>query len=582
MSKKLFTKSTVRNIILTILFAAIYFYVVLPPINLQSPDFYTFVFISFAVYCALSLASTISGSVKAHMYKTEEEINFFAAIKSNCRIPFIICVILVVVVIIGSIISSVIFNANKYSQLLVPEAGDFATDIDEISYTQIPMLDEDSAKKLGDRKLGELSDMVSQFEVADDYNQINYKNEPVRVTPLIYGDLIKWFNNRSEGLPAYIIINMVTQEVEVVRLEEGMKYSTCEHFGRNVYRHLRFKYPTFIFDEPSFEIDDNGVPYWVCPRIVKTIGLFGGEDIKGAVLMNAITGECEYYEDVPEWIDKVYSDDLIIEQYDYYGTYKNGFFNSIFGQKDVTITTDGSNYIAINDDVYVYTGITSVGSDESNVGFILSNMRTKETKYYAIPGAEEYSAMSSAEGVVQHLSYKATFPLLLNISSEPTYFMALKDSADLVKMYAMVNVQQYQIVATGSTVAECEQKYVELLASKGILSSDDIDTGEIVGTISDIRTAVIDGNTFVYIKLDGSDIYYSISAADAPVAVLLSVGDTVAISAPESQDEIVNAYSVKRKESVPESSQEQNNTDVESENQPGSTENGSDSNAEDS
>ena len=407
------------------------------------------------------------------------------------------------------------------------------------------MLDADSAEKLGDRKLGELSDMVSQFEVADYYTQINYNGRPVRVTPLEYGDLIKWFNNRKNGLPAYIIIDMVTQEAEVVRLEDGMKYSPSEHFGRNLYRHMRFSYPTFIFDDPTFEVDDDGTPYWVCPRVVKRIGLFGGSDVKGAVLINAITGESQYYEEVPEWIDRVYPDDLIIDQYDYYGTYKNGFINSILGQKDVTVTTDGCNYIVIDDDVYMYTGITSVGSDQSNVGFILSNMRTKETKFYTIAGATEHSAMASAEGVVQHLNYDATFPLLLNIASQPTYFMSLKDSAGLVKMYAMVNVAQYQIVTTATSVAECEQNYIELLVSKGIISGENAGSQfSVTGTVEDIRTAVIDGNTKVYIKLVDNPAYYSILATESETAVLLSPGDNVKISAAESSEAIINAFSV--------------------------------------
>ena len=246
------------------------------------------------------------------------------------------------------------------------------------------MLDADSAQRLGSRKLGELADMVSQFEILPTYTQINYQGRPVRVTSLAYGDIIKWFTNRSEGLPAYLIIDMVTQEAEVVRLSEGMKYTTAEHFGRNLYRHLRFHFPTMMFAQPVFEIDDEGTPYWVCSRVVKTIGLFGGTDIQGAVLVNAITGESTYYayEDVPSWVDRVYASDLIMQQYDYYGLYQNGFLNSIFGQRDVTQTTEGYNYIAINDDVYMYTGVTSVTSDQSNIGFLLSNQRTKETFFY--------------------------------------------------------------------------------------------------------------------------------------------------------------------------------------------------------
>ena len=201
--------------------------------------------------------------------------------------------------------------------------------------------------------------------------------------------------------------------------------------------------------------------------MVKTIGLFGGTDIKGAVLVDAITGESTYYEEVPTWVDNVYTPELIMEQYDYHGTLVNGFINSIFGQRDVTVTTQGSNYIALNDDVYMYTGVTSANADQSNLGFLLSNQRTKETKFYTAPGATEKAAQASAMGVVQDLGYIATFPLLLNIAGEPTYFIPLKDNTNLVKSYAMVNVAQYQIVATGSTVSECEQKYVQLLGSKG-------------------------------------------------------------------------------------------------------------------
>ena len=380
--------------------------------------------------------------------------------------------------------------------------------------------------------------MVSQFEVAENYTQINYRGRPVRVTPLRYGDIIKWFNNRSEGLPAYLIIDMVTQNVEVVRLDEGMKYTTAEHFSRNLYRHLRFAYPTYMFEEPVFEIDEDGTPYWVCAKKEKTIGLFGGTDNHGAVLVNAVTGESEYYEEPPAWVDHVYSAELIIEQYDYYGMYHNGFWNSIFGQRDVTVTTDGYNYLAEGDDVYLYTGVTSVGGDESNIGFLLSNQRTKETKYYPCAGATEYSAMDSAEGQVQNLRYNATFPLLLNIAEQPTYFMALKDASELVKMYAMVNVNQYQIVATGATVADCEANYRQMLLKNSLISNDqseidiasDAELDQTRGVIDDIRSAVIEGTSVYYLRFEGEDTFtVYVSAATVPLAPLLNVGDEIIV-----------------------------------------------------
>ncbi len=507
------------------------FYFQLPALNLMAPEFYSFGATIIAIYIALNLITSVGIMREGFGY-------YFDEVKRSCKIPLAALILFVVVPIAAGLLSAQIFRASSYRELITVTDGDFAADVDEISFDKIPMLDRDSAQRLGDRKLGELSDMVSQFEVADDYSQINLNDRPVRVTPLEYGDVIKWITNTGKGLPAYLIIDMANQEVEVVRLSEGMRYSNSEHFGRYLPRHLRMNYPTFMFSAPIFEVDENRTPYWVAPRVVKRIGLFGGTDIQGAVLVNAITGESEYMEEVPQWVDRVYSADLIIEQYDYYGAFVNGFFNSIFGQKGVTKTTDGYNYIALNDDVYMYTGITSAGSDQSNIGFILSNQRTKETKFYSVAGATEMSAMASAEGVVQHLGYNSTFPILLNISSEPTYFVSLKDNAQLVKMYAMVNVKQYQIVATGTTPEDCRKKYEQLLATSGLVSPELIETNKKSGTIAEIRTAVIGGNSVYYIKLAEGDTYYAISASDDERIVTKNVGDTLSFTFEKSETPI--------------------------------------------
>ena len=534
MKQKRGLKQVLLGLLITAVVGLVYFYFELPAINLHAEEFYGFAFMLAAVYCVsqvlLSGAFRIQEFVQGEDQLGNTAKHFFSAIWHSCKFPAVICVALVGIYAVGSFLSSEILRAGAYRDLLTVESGTFAEDVEELPFNMIPLLDKASAEKLGDRKLGELSDMVSQFEVANDYTQINYKDRPVRVTPLEYGDLIKWFNNRSKGLPAYIITDMVDQSVEVVRLEEGMKYSPSELFGRKLQRHLRFSYPLYMFDDPVFEIDEEGTPYWVCPRIVKTIGMFGGTDVKGAVLMNAVTGESEYYEEVPGWVDRLYSADLIVQQYDYHGVYVNGFINSILGQKDVTVTTEGYNYIAQNDDVYMYTGITSVGGDQSNIGFILTNQRTKETTFYSIAGADEYSAMDSAEGVVQHLGYDATFPLLLNIHGEPTYFMSLKDAAGLVKMYAMVNVRQYQVVATGSTVAETSSAYARLLLQNSITTEEEVTGTEASGVVNDIRTAVMGGESYFYIRLEGENHYYVIAAKEAPEVVVLNVGDQVKLT----------------------------------------------------
>ena len=508
---------------LTAAFAAVYFYVALPAINLHDESFYTFFLLCVGVFCVLTL---ITGGFT--LTEGEEPNQVFRTIWKRCKWPLLACLVLLLVLVLGTLLGSVVFRSDAYTQLLAIENGDFAADVAEISFDKVPMLDKDSAERLGSRKLGELADMVSQFEVASNYNQINWQDTPVRVATLRYGDLFKWFNNMKKGLPAYVRVDMVKQTAEVVRLEEGMKYTTYDHFGRNLYRHLRFGYPTWLFATPNFEIDEAGNPWWICPRIVKTIGLFGGVDVDGAVLVDAITGESTYYApaDIPDWVDRVYAADLLIQQYDYYGQYQNGFLNSIFGQKGCTVTTDGYNYIALNDDVYVYTGVTSLGGDESNIGFILVNQRTKAAKYYPCAGAEEYSAADSAEGVVQHLGYEATFPLLLNVDGQPTYFMSLKDNAGLVKMYAMVNVQNYNVVATGSTLPECQNSYSKLLRQEGL--SQEAETG-VEGVIDEIRTAVIEGNSWYYFRLIGERHYYAVSAAQCEIAVILNKGDKVMI-----------------------------------------------------
>lgn len=545
-------KSHLIAALVTLIFAAVGFYFTLPAISIHEPALLYYIVVLCVVYTVV-FAVCYRKNYEVGILNAKGHINFKEIITS-VKVTAIIAVAAIAVFCIGSLTGAVIFNAKKYQQLLKVSDGDFQEDVDAISYEQIPTLDSASAIRLGDKKLGELSDMVSQFSVMDDYyTQINYNGIPVRVTPLEYVDMFKWLNNHKNGIPGYIMINMVTQEVSLMRFSElrceNMKYSTAEHFGRNLYRHLRFNYPTYIFEEPNFEIDDSGVPYWVCAKIDYKIGLYGGRDIGGVVLVNAVTGECEYYDigNVPTWVDRVYNANLIIEQFDYHGTLLHGYLNSIFGQKDCQETTAGYNYIAMNDDVFMYTGITSVAADQSNIGFILTNQRTKETKFYEIAGAEEFSAMSSAEGEVQNLRYESTFPLLLNISNEPTYFVALKDDAGLVRMYAMINVKQYQIVATGQTLKECEANYTKLIADSGLVINDNAKTHNVVGTITDIRTAVIDSNSWYFFKIDTSDKTYMLSVENNTEIVTYNLGDMISVDYRDLERDVIPALTITKK-----------------------------------
>lgn len=494
--------------ILGVLAAAfVYYYVTLPAINIHASGFWFFILALIAFLGVVYALKKAAGEYRRYgaqigsFWKEEKALKGFAAV----------FLLVLAVYLIGSLLSSPILNAGKYRQLLTVEERNFTEDIQEVDFSTIPLLDKDSAALLGDRKMGSLVEMVSQFEVSDDYAQINYQGKPVRVTPLMYASAVKWLTNQKNGIPAYVRIDMATQDTQIVMLDQGIRYSKSEHFNRNLYRHLRFSYPTYIFDDQLFfEIDEEGTPYWVCPVKKFNIGLFGGQTVGHVVLCNAVTGECVDYavEDVPQWVDKVYSAELLMQLYDYYGVLVHGFFNSVLGQRDCLTTTTGYNYIALDDDVWVYTGLTSVNGDQSNVGFVLMNQRTMEARYYKIEGATETSAMSSAEGQVQNLGYRSTFPLLLNIAGEPTYFVALKDGAGLVKKYAMINIQKYQWVAIGDTVGECEKNYSELLSVNGIVSQTQARQEEVSGVIEVIAPVVLDGYTHYFICLEGNDAVF--------------------------------------------------------------------------
>ena len=527
----------VLRAVLTAVIIFLIFWFTLPPINVRSTEFWNFIMISSAIVYLLNFLTVSGVAAAAAKNASGEPMDVKAAIKNMKTATKVFLIPIAAILILSfvmTLVGSPFFFSSSYKDLIVKEDGDFAEDIVELSMSQIPVVDRDSASRLGLRKLGEMSDLVSQFEIREDYTQINYKGRPYRVTSLSYGDVFKWLGNTSEGIPAYITVDMTTQETELVRLEEGMKYSPSEYLMRNVNRYLRFNYPTKIFETVSFEIDEDGTPYWIAPTVTFRIALWSGRDISGAVLVNAITGEHTYYDigDIPSWVDQIYTSTLIVEQLNYNGKYQSGFINSIFGQKGVLQTTDGYNYIAIDDDVYLYTGMTSVASDQSNVGFVMVNLRTKETKFYTVSGAEEHSAQSSAEGQVQHLSYNATFPILLNVGDRPTYFMSLKDGAGLVKMYAFVDVNSYQIVGTGTSVDTAKADYLAKLGADGgieIPDDEPSETGHAEGVIADIRQVTVSGDTYYYFTLDGADGIFSAALSVSPKLAFAEAGAEISV-----------------------------------------------------
>lgn len=499
--------------------AFVYYYITLPAINIHSGGFWLFMLV-------LSMVFLFIYTIRVRV-RSRQEFKTSRIIKAG------ISGILAMMVIYGagSLLSSPVINANRYQQLIAPQEKEFTEDIEEISYEQIPLLDKESAEILAHRKMGSMADMVSQFEVGEVYSQSNYQGKPVRVIPLVYASTAKWFTNHWKGIPAYIKIDMATQDTELVQLSQPIRYSPSDYLNRNIYRHIRFRYPTYIFDELSFEIDEEGTPYWICPVKKFKVGLFGGQTIGRVVICNAVTGETKSYKtgECPSWIDQVYPADLLIELYNYHGSLINGYFNSKFGQKGCLQATDGYNYIAMEDDMWVYTGITSLSGDQSNVGFVLINQRTMETRYYDIHGAGEHSAMESAQGKVQNLGYQAVFPLLLNIANEPTYLVALKDDAGLVKKVAMVNVQQYQNVAVGDTVAECEEEYMKLYGEEERSDKELAVLKSTAGIIAKIAQSVIEGNSHFLITMEDKDEIFDVSVTEFPDIIKYNAGDFISL-----------------------------------------------------
>lgn len=532
--------NTIKSLIVTLILGLIIYYVTLPALNITSLGFWFFILSICFIYLIIYTSFFISNPIK--IINRTRDIEFPLSIKVVLTSFFII---IIGIFTINFILSPIFFAKDYAKRIIVNQNTNFIDDIKEVDFNKIPLLDKASTTKLGDRTMGQQTSWVSQFYVSDLYTQINYNNEIIRVTPLEYDGLIKYFTNRKDGIKGYITVNSVNGQANLEVLNEGMKYMPSAYLSEDLYRKLRFTYPTLIFDEANFELDDNGKPYWIIPYI-KYVGIGIRKDIIGAIILDPVTGDSTKYkvEDIPKWVDHVYNADLIIESLNDWGNYQNGFLNSIFGQKDVVNTTEGYNYLTFDDDVYLYTGITSVAADESNIGFVLTNLRTKETKYYNVPGAEEYSAMKSSEGLVQEKDYEATFPLLINLNNRPTYLMSLKDAAGLVKMYAFVDVEDYQKVVTTEAslgIEEAAKKYLNEVSFNNNYNN----SVEKTIKIQEISSVIIDGNT-TYFLIDTEGNKYSVSIkVNQNILPFLKIDDEVIIK--YNEDEVNKIIAIEEK-----------------------------------
>ena len=527
------------RIALFVIFAAViggFYYAYFPAINIHLEIFWTtliVVFLSLAII--LGAKSSISQMVGRLSKKPSiKEFSWFAKL---CSVLVIVCV---GVLIIGSALGATLFRSRAYANLLPVDKREFTEDIEQSDQvTDIALMDTESARIFGNRKIGSLSDVVSQYEIEADYTQISIKGQPMKVSGLKYASFFKWWNNRNSGVPGYVQVNPVNSEAKYVKLTKPMKYVPSAYFNYNLQRHVQLTYPTKIISGYKFEVDDDGNPYYICPTMTARVGLFGGIDVNGVIICDPIDGECKYYAigDCPSWVDSVYDGHLLTKKYNWHGMLSGGYINSIIGQKGCKQATDDFGYKIIGDDVWVYTGVTSANGDQSNIGFVMMNQRTSEARYYQVSGAEEHSAMSAAEGEVQEKGYKASFPSLINVSGTPTYIMVLKDAGGLVKLYAMVNVEQYNIVATATSQTKVFEEYKTLLASDGKLETEENDLKEDTITVQSVEYIDTDDGTMVYIKDTNHQVYKQAFKEDESL-IRISAGDVLHVKYQPMDNEI--------------------------------------------
>ena len=507
-----FLKTTIL-LVIAVIWDILMWYLWLPPMNLSSPSLWGYVIVAAAIIAAALL---IAG----------QEDEAFIPGTIACGIAAVAGIIMLG----GLFFGSNMFNAKTVSRLLDVNNTTFAAEFADVNWDTVPQIDLASSSILGARKMGTLVDEVSQYNVAETYTLINQNGKPTRVAPLVYASAFKYFGNKYQGIPGYITVDCVEKTAEFVRLEKGIQYSPSACFSKDLNRHLRSLFPSLLFDEFSFEIDDDGFPYWVIPTYTYSCGIGGGKVPSGCILCDPINGSADFYsmDKIPEWIDHAVDDDTVVTLINWWGKYQGGWWNSFIGQKNVRQATQGNNFVTIGNDVYLYTGITSVALDESNIGFILVNQRTAEARYFEMPSAEEYSAMDSAKGQIQHLNYKSTFPILINLNGEAVYYLSLKDAAGLVKMYALVSVEDIQKLAVTDSTLGIDYLVEQYSKSS---SSIQISNGESKSTtleIANIYTCVIEGNTQYYFQDTNGNVYMTDITKSVKLPVY-TIGDTVTI-----------------------------------------------------
>jgi hypothetical protein len=414
-------------------------------------------------------------------------------------VGFGIAIVAFIVLCLGAWFTSAgMFHASSYRALLgTPKAtATFKQDVATIDTTRLRVVSESYATQIADKLLGEqpglgsttdldkphISQINGCFTVktvgSDVREKICFKHELVWIAPLKHSGFWKWMSNRT--VRQYAIVSASDPSRRWLIEEVNGKPVTLKyhmhgaHFGDYLERHLREN--GFLTDgiyDTSFEVDDSGKPYWVAVLFEKKIGFFGSE-VTGIAVVDPDTGAIQRFapEDAPVWVDRIYPEQMVINQFDQYGKYVLGWGNAWALGPKREITQTSTDYLHIVEGVdgrtYWYTGITSIGADQSTTGFILVDTRTKATTVYRIPGAIEDAAKRSAEAQpgVRERSYTADEAILYNWGGEPTYFMTLSGSNSVPQMYAFVSVRDFQLVGVASNIEAALVMYEEKLRAR--------------------------------------------------------------------------------------------------------------------
>ena len=524
-----------KSYAISFIITAVYAFVKLPVLRV---DFTS-------LYYVLAMFFVIAGIL--NMVFDREEQRFTITNKTNFKIAI---GILAIAVVLPTLASTPIIRAKAYRNLLgTVKESEFTKDVSPVNVNEIRIVDEEMAMKLGDKKLGEVPAIGSVSKLGKFHIQ-KVGEKLYWVAPLVHRDFIKWVTNMS-GTNGYVMVSANDpQDVKLVQKANGedikIVYQPDAYILQDLHRHVYINGGMSKgMADYTLEIDDNGKPYWVVSLYEHKVG-FGGANVNGTAIVDAKTGETKFYsiKDTPEWVDRIQPESFVVDQINSWGVYVNGFINSVISEKGVLKATEGTSLVYGDDDrSYWYTGITSAGGDESTIGFMLVDSRTKEAKLYKQPGATEMAAMKSAEGSVQEKNYEATFPVMYNILGQPTYVSSLKDKAGLVKRVVFVSVEDYNIVGVGRDKAEAMKNYKDALESGGssleIDESDEFDK-ELEGTVKRIAADTKNGNTVYYLTLDTDEgnIFYATSKISKELP-LTKEGDKIKITFSKDEKDVI-------------------------------------------